>query len=148
MHHSIWTEHDGSWTWSIEEGKAFEDDHKVLARDDGFPTRGDAKEDMQKAWARLLAEGKKPGRIGKIRSTASAATKKSTPAPKTGKAKTSLNGTTASSDLIPTLPEWAVIVNDQIVAMFTSKSVAETFAKSNHAKSHSIEKIRIGAVRY
>ena len=64
MHPVIWKEHDNSWTWSIEEGKAFEDDHQVLARDDGFETRGDAKEAMQKAWVRLLAEGYAPGRPG------------------------------------------------------------------------------------
>ena len=119
----------------------------MLARDDGFPTRGDAKDEMQKAWARLLAEGKKPGRIGKLKSAASTEANKIPPSSKTGKSEKSLNGAAASSKLIPTLPEWAVIVNDEIVALFTSKSTAESFAKSNHAKSHSIEKIRIGAVR-
>jgi len=64
LHHAIWMEHDGSWTWSIEKGKAFEEGHIVLARLDGYPTRGDAKEAMMARWGELIEEGHRPGRPG------------------------------------------------------------------------------------
>ncbi len=139
MHHSIWVEHDGSWTWSIEEGKAFEDGHEVLARDDSFPTRGDAKEDMQKAWAKLIEEGKKPGRPGQRKTPAS---KSITPAHKSPAARKSENKESVS----PTLPEWAVIVEGAIVALFASKTTAQQFAKDQYSTSHSLKKIGFGAV--
>lgn len=144
MHHSIWIEHDGSWTWSIEEGKAFEDDHKVLARDDGFPTRGDAKEDMQKAWARLIDQGKKPGRIGEAPpATAPAA------APKTSQIKKPAANTktaTVNGAFSPTLPEWAVIVDGKIVALFAEQAVAKKYAGSVHADGHQVQRITLGAL--
>ncbi len=139
MHHSIWVEHDGSWTWSIEEGKAFEDGHKVLARDDGFPTRGDAKEDMQKAWSKLIEQGKKPGRPGQRKKT----TIKSAAPTKTAPTVTQSEKTKLVS---PTLPEWAVIVKGAIVALFASKATAQQFAKDQYGTSYSLKKIGFGAV--
>ena len=140
MHHSIWVEHDGSWTWSIEEGKAFEDDHKVLARDDGFPTRGDAKEEMQKAWARLIDQGKKPGRIGRPPPAA---------APKASAAKKTAgknNAKSVSGAFSPTLPEWAVIVDGKIVALFAQQAVAKQFASTTHPDGHQIQRVTLGAL--
>lgn len=117
MHSSIWVEHDGSWTWSIEDGKAFEDGHRVLARDDGFPTRGDAREAMQKAWARLLEQGEKPGRPGQ---TATAA-----------KARAALRA-----------PEWAVMVDDDILALFAEEQAARDYADA-HCEGSRIERMRV-----
>lgn len=140
MHPVIWKEHDDSWTWSIEEGKAFEDGHAVLARQDGFPTRGDAKEDMQKAWARLISEGKEPSRIGKVPGK----TAVSKPAAKDAAAKKPSAKTAAADGFDPTLPEWAVIADARVVALFADKKAAQRYAKAEGAKTHSVRRVRAG----
>ena len=143
MHHVIWVEHDGSWTWSIEEGKAFDDDHKVLARDEGFPTRGDAKEDMLKAWSQLIDEGKKPGRPGQRKTTAVA---KSQPKKKTTGSGKNAKSAAAEPAFSAAIPEWAVIVDGTVAAMFAQKTAAQKYAKANHAKNHDLKKIQIGLI--
>lgn len=120
MHPVIWKEHDNSWTWSIEEGKAFEDDYQVLARDEGFATRGDAKESMQKAWERLLAEGKTPDRPGQL--------------------KPSSEATAECVDKKIQL-EWAVAVDDKIVAVFATQSRARKFGRENHKGKYRLRRV-------
>lgn len=142
MHHVIWVEHDGSWTWSIEEGKAFEDSHKVLARNEGFPTRGDAKEDMLKEWARLIDEGKKPGRPGQKKS---ASAKKPTSGVKSTTAARNA-AKSQSPQLDPTLPDWAIIVNGKIVAMFAQKTAAQKYGKAHHDGKFTLEQVAIGVI--
>ena len=133
MHPVIWKEHDNSWTWSIEEGKAFEDDHKVLARDEGFATRGDAKEAMQEAWDRLIDEGKTPGRPGQLKARAA------TPP---GDA-TSDGGSTneiAPRDTEAQL-EWAITVDNRIVAVFATQSLARKFGRANHKGQYKLRRV-------
>jgi len=128
MHHAIWIEHDGSWTWSIEEGKAFEDDHKVLARNDGFPTRGDAKQAMQEEWARLVDAGKKPGRLTK----------------RTQKTNTKNESENEPASLFAKIPQWAVIENSAVLALFSTQKLAKDYVASNQDKALRVEKISIG----
>ena len=120
MHPVIWKEHDNSWTWSIEEGKAFEDDHQVLARDEGFATRGDAKESMQKAWDRLIAVGKTPDRPGQL--------KPSSEEPRE-----------CVDEKIQL--EWAVAADGKIVAVFTTQSKARKFGQENHKRKYRLRRV-------
>ena len=131
MHPVIWKDHDNSWTWSIEEGKAFEDDHQVLARDEGFATRGDAKESMQKAWDRLIAEGKTPGRPGALRATTPA-----TPADPNSEKADAAAATNTKSQL-----EWAIVVNDKIVAVFPTQSTARKFGRENYKGKYKLRRV-------
>ena len=133
MHPVIWKEHDNSWTWSIEEGKAFEDDHQVLARDEGFATRGDAKEAMQKAWERLIAEGKTPGRPGLLK-----------PAPQapviTASNEDAHEEAHESGDKANQL-EWAVTEDDKIVAVFATQSSAREFGLRHHKGKYRLRRV-------
>lgn len=133
MHPVIWKEHDNSWTWSIEEGKAFEDDHQVLARDEGFATRGDAKEAMQIAWDRLLAEGKTPGRPGLLK-----------PPPKTAGDDAAVMSSTdeahASAARAAQL-EWAIAVDGEIVAVFATQSKAREYGRRNYKGKYRLQRV-------
>lgn len=140
MHNVIWKEHDGSWTWSIEEGEAFEKDHQVLARDEGFHTRGDAKEAMQKEWARLIDEGKTPGRPGQLAPPSAegeAAGAKPTPAKSKKTERQAAPGNNAQ-------PEWAVVANGQIVAVFVDQKLAKKFGKDNYKGKHEVQRVVYG----
>jgi len=133
MHPVIWKDHDDSWTWSIEEGKAFEDDQQVLARDEGFATRGDAKEAMQKAWDCLIAEGKTPGRPGML---------KRAPAARSGDTTSegaNADGKTSTDKKVKL--EWAVVVGDKIVAVFSTQSQARKFGRENHKGKYKLRHV-------
>ena len=132
MHHAIWVEHDGSWTWSIEEGKAFEDGHRVLARNDGYPTRGDAKDAMQKEWRRLMDAGKTPGRLGKTAATKNAA-----------RAAGAANASDAVT-IADTMPDWAVIGDGCVVALFRDAKAAKAYAKSQGLGDATVAQVQLG----
>jgi hypothetical protein len=134
MHPVIWKDHDNSWTWSIEEGKAFEDDHRVLARDEGFATRGDAKEAMQKAWDRLLAEGKTPGRPRQLKPG-------SAPEPSDAKSECESADQHVAADKKVQL-EWAVAVDDKIVAVFAGQSSAQKFGRAKHKGKYKLRRVK------
>ena len=53
----IYLDHDGTWTWSVESGKAFEAEHRVYDRDTGYATKGDAREAALARMAQILREG-------------------------------------------------------------------------------------------
>ena len=133
MHPVIWKEHDNSWTWSIEEGKAFEADHQVLARDEGFATRGDAKESMQKVWDRMIAEGKTPGRPGRLKPPAAAQPGDA----ESGGADRKANASTNKKARL----EWAVVVGDRIVAVFATQSKARKFGRDSHKGKYKLRRV-------
>jgi hypothetical protein len=119
--------------WSIEEGKAFEDDHRVLARDEGFATRGDAKEAMQQAWDRLLAEGKTPGRPGAMKASIMSGQTDSF-------CETHDSNPKPSTEVDPQL-EWAVVAGDRIVAVLATQSEARKFGQENHKGRYKLRKV-------
>lgn len=43
LYHVIYMDHDGTWTWSVESGKAFSPEHKVYWYELGYPTQGEAR---------------------------------------------------------------------------------------------------------
>lgn len=134
MHPVIWKEHDNSWTWSIEEGKAFEKGHEVLARDEGFATRGDAKEAMQEVWLGLIEAGRKPGRPGSIAT--------SLPSDQDDSRRNSSNKKKARvvNDAKDSL-EWAVVTNDKIVAVFATQSQAKKFGSANYKRKYTVQRV-------
>ena len=53
----LFLDHDGTWTWSLESGKAFEPGHRVYDRGEGCHSRGEAARKAKEALARLLQLG-------------------------------------------------------------------------------------------
>lgn len=53
----LFLDHDGTWTWSLESGKAFEPGHRVYDRGEGCYSKGDARKEAEAALERLLSRG-------------------------------------------------------------------------------------------
>lgn len=43
LYHVVYLDHDGTWTWSVESGKAFTENHRTYGFDTGYPTQGAAR---------------------------------------------------------------------------------------------------------
>ena len=90
---------------------------------------------MEKAWGKLIDEGKRPGRLGDLKKTK---TRKKT----AGKKKPTTSQSAAS--ILTSVPEWGVIIDDTLVALFAKKSDAEKYAKQQDADNHIVKRLSIG----
>ncbi len=125
----IYEEHDGSWTWSIEVGEAFEDNHQVLDRNDGYLTRRDAQVAMSVAMQNL---GSTP--IAKIPHTPV------TSSPKIDKQKPQPQDDPLSP-IVTGIPPWAVVKNSKTLALFQTQHAAKKYCLG--MKGASVKRARL-----
>ena len=118
----VFEEHDGSWSWSIERGEPFEADHEVLRNDDGYETRRDAQEAMQRA---MLEIGLKlPSRAA----LQAASDPEEAVAVSEAESKPPSAKTTATSSDLP-IPKWGVVYRGRLVALFQTREDARRYEK-------------------
>src|SRR5262245_10794753 len=101
----VYQDHDESWRWSIASGTDYEPGHKIHDRREGYLTREDARKAMEK-------------RLAELRGTAEPATH----AQGTEPARTA--AASAAARPAQVLPDWAVVVQGQIVAIFLDETDA------------------------
>jgi hypothetical protein len=136
----IYQEHDGTWTWSIEIGEPFEDGYRVIDRNDGYLTRNDAKEAMVEAMAHHQADLAKKPSVLESSPSRSEPRAKAAPEPvnlKITKPIISTGGAIFSD----ALPEWAVVVDDRIVALFVDRTQATAFGNKSYRGKHTIRRV-------
>ena len=129
----VFQDHDGSWTWSIESGKAFEASHRVHATNNGYETQGDARAAVKMRLAELVASRSRGAAAEEAAAVVS-------PAPPT-------KATAADESATSTpLPEWGVYTGGSLVAIFADKQLAQTFGKAQYGRKCSIKHVRYGVV--
>lgn len=128
----VFQDHDGSWTWSIESGKAFEASHRVHATNNGYETQGDARAAVKVRLAELVAS----------RSKGAAAEQAAAVVPAAPPTK----ATAADESATTPLPEWGVYASGSLLAIFADKQLAQTFCKAQSGRKCSIKRVRYGVV--
>ena len=135
----VYEDHDGSWTWSIEMGEPFEDDHRVLATDYGYPDRKEARSAMEQAMlgvSETLRKEKMEALEARKAALEADETEDDEPSPpaKSGPAKNDSpvpeEGQTAvgqSESGVYSLPQWGVLKKNKIVALFSSRNLARAY---------------------
>ena len=127
----VYEEHDGSWSWSIECGDAFGDDHEVLARNDGYVNRREANAAMEVAMGkiRLGVAEEKPRKRPKARPKSS----------KPAIAEESFSGIDQLST--SSLPEWGVVHDGLLIACFLTEKGAREYGKWKYGKDFETRRV-------
>ncbi len=140
----LFQDHDGSWTWSLEIGEVFEDGYELVARNEGYPTRADAKEAMVEALARYNESQAAPSATSAPAPPEPEPVKPppAKPEPAASKKKQKKKARKPGPAPAAGPPDWAVIVEGRIVALFLDAEQARAFGHSVYQGQHAVERIR------
>lgn len=146
----VYEDHDGSWTWSIEVGEPFEPDHKVLATNQGYPDRKEAKTALELAMEGVAAKLRRDkeadlearqARLDDAAAFPSAApsTKAQLPAEdrvansdSNARPQAAPTATTTSSAGHP-IPSWGVFDASKLIALFATRKLARAYIDEDKA---------------
>lgn len=128
----VFEEHDGSWTWSIEIGEPFEDDHRILARDEGYETRRDAQVAVQEAMVAVRAKLREEALEAlEAREQALAAAASPTDGGPEPSAESKSRVAATPATVSPQELSWGIYEADQLVALFRNRAQAQAYAKQS-----------------
>lgn len=140
MRFELYEEHDGTWTWSIESGEPFEDDHRILDRGQGYRTRKAAKEAMLAASARLEETPADSSEPARARPRPATVPTDGTHAVAEAAERSGGRQTPIPADDL----RWAVIVEGETIALFVSREHAEKFGRDNFSGKCKIMRVKYG----
>ncbi|MDJ0656474.1 MAG: hypothetical protein QNJ40_20100 [Xanthomonadales bacterium] len=125
----VYEEHDGTWSWSIERGDAFGDDHEVLDRNDGYPNRREAKAAMEVAMGKIRedADDKPSGKQSRAQRAKPAVSAERSPG--------------IDQPATTPLPEWGVVHEGLLVACFMTEKGALEYGKWKYGKDFKTRRV-------
>lgn len=154
----VYEDHDGSWTWSIEVGEPFEPNHRVLATNQGYPDRKEAREALEEAMegvAQKLKNEKdadlaeRQARLDKAEEAAAkpdpsplADTIEPPEAAESEAPDQASQGEPISPGTGQPIPNWGVFEASKLIALFSTRKLARAYIAENQSlKMRKVETI-------
>lgn len=147
----VFEDHDGSWTWSIEVGEPFEPDHRVLATNQGYPDRKEAREALEEAMEGVAAKLKKEkdaalaDRQARLDAAEEVSSQPATSEVATETAQPPAaepEPSTPSASPRQPVPSWGVFEASKLIALFSTRKLARDYiANSKSLKMRKIEAV-------